>query len=125
MQESQPTAATKSPAEGRAEPAPSGPHSGLGRRAQRSGAALAQAAAPTKGGAGAKQGEGAGNCCGWLAKNNLNRLIGAVQRPGADQPRCGGEAHRCEGLAVECGAADDWIAGSIGSRDPKSRRKAL
>jgi hypothetical protein len=46
--------------------ADSGRQSGQGRRDQRSGDALAQTAAPAKGGASTEQGQGAGNAgCGW------------------------------------------------------------
>ena len=84
--------------------------SGLGRRAQRSGDALPQAAAEAEGGASAKQRQRTWSCrsrCGWWADECLNRLTGAVKGPGTDQARSG-EAEACEGLAIKCGAADDW-----------------
>jgi hypothetical protein len=67
----------------------SGLHSGLGRVAQRRGNALAQAAAPTKGGTSSEQGQGAGNCGGWRPNEDLNGVTGAVESPGAEQSGCG------------------------------------
>ena len=86
----------------------SGLQSGLGRGAQRSGDPLAQATAPTEGGCGAEQGQGAGDSSGgWIAKEQLDRLTGAGKGPSADQARCG-EAEACQGLSIERGAADNW-----------------
>ena len=60
--------------------------SGLGRNAQRSSDALAQATAPAEGGADAEQGQGARDSSGgWVTKDHLNRLTGAGERPSADQ----------------------------------------
>jgi hypothetical protein len=85
----------------------SGLQSGLGRRGQGSGDALAEATAPAEGGTGAEQGQGGrdGGCRG--AKYQLNCLTGAVEGSSADQARCG-EAEACEGCAIEGGTADNW-----------------
>jgi hypothetical protein len=86
----------------------SGPQSGLGRCAQRSGDPLAQATAPAEGGASTEQGQGAGDRSGgWVAKEQLDCLTGAGKGPSADQARCG-EAEGCEGLIIERGAAENW-----------------
>ena len=84
-------AATKKPRRWQGLEGNSGLQSGLGRRAQRSGDALAEATAPTEGGCGAEQGQGAGDSSGWWAKKCLNSVTGAIQGPGTEQTRIDGE----------------------------------
>ena len=106
--ESAPTAATKKPRRWQGRNKESELQSDLGRRAQRSGDAFAQAAAPTEGGASSEQGKGARDGCSyWITKEDLDRLARAGEGPSADQTRCG-KAEACQGLAIECGAADNW-----------------
>ena len=59
----------------------------LGRGGQRLSDAVAQATAPTEGGSGAQQGQGAGDSRWWRsgAKERLNRVTGAIQGPGTEQ----------------------------------------
>ena len=91
----------------------SGLQSGLGRRDQGSGDALAEAAAPAEGGASTEQGQGAGDSSGgWVANEHLNCLAGAGKGPGADQASRG-EAKTCKCCAIERGATDNWVIGDV------------
>ncbi len=100
-------AATKKPRRWQDLEGNSGLHSGLGRRDQRSGDALAQAAAPAERSASTEQAQRAGDGGGRGPKEQLDRLTGAGEGPSADQARCG-EVEDCEGLAIKRGAADNW-----------------
>ena len=90
-----------------------GLQSALGRRAQRSGDALAQAAAPTEGGSRAEQGKWAGHR-GWRPNEDLNGVTGAVESPGAEQSGCG-DAEARESAAGKNRLTLDRRAGNIAS----------
>ena len=81
---SPPTEATKKPRRWQGRTRESGPQSGLGRCAQRSGDALAQAAGPTEGGTSSEQGQGAGNISRGRSRIHSDRIASTNDGPSSE-----------------------------------------
>ena len=122
-------AATKKPRRWQGRERRSGLQSGLGWGAQRSGNALAEAAAPAEGSASTEDRKGAGHCGGrrrWRPDHDLNGVVGGIriravlwlQCPSPEQA-CGGEAKSRKSFGVKSGCGSDWGAGCVASSNAK------